>query len=75
MKKLPCDNLDDFIYGNRVFYTVDEPIQTEEQLQKEFSLFFNDMLSKYGKEKVGFGLAGLEPNSELDKEILSLVDL
>ena len=47
---------------------------TEDEIQHEFSEFFQKCINKYG-DKVGFGLSGLEPNSELDLKILRLINL
>lgn len=48
---------------------------TEEQIQEEFSRFFDDLVQKHGEENIGLELVGLEPDSDLDTEILSLAKL
>lgn len=47
---------------------------TDEQLQEEFSEFFNKLVEKYPNQ-FGVGLSAMEENSEGEKEILRIAEL
>lgn len=47
---------------------------TDEQIQEEFTEFFNKLVEKYPK-KFGVGLSAMEENTEGEQEILRIAKL
>ena len=47
---------------------------TDEQIQEEFTEFFNKMVEKYPKQ-FGVGLSAMEENTEGEQEILRIAKL